>query len=287
MMTRSRFDELGGYIEAPHPSSFEPVKSIQSLRESSESDRTPPPLIYPDETPQTLRLAEDLRFFHAHLATNGALRKCPGDPLVMYRHHANATSQSASTPRKLLLQLRALAFERYVLERDPSWQGQFAVWGAGRDGKDFCKALSAKARARVCCFADVDDAKIRSGSYVNPQLGLRIPIVHFTYLVRDDETRSTLTAAWREGGGDAHFGRIDKCPRDASPPLLAAVGRSGGQPPANPRKRKLACVQELDLPLLPHLPVVVCVAMYRTGGALESNVKLIGRTEGKDLWHFS
>jgi hypothetical protein len=32
---------------------------------------------------------------------------------------------------------------------------------------------------------------------------------------------------------------------------------------------------------------VVCVAMYRTGGALEHNVKSIGRTEGVDLWHFS
>jgi hypothetical protein len=287
MMTRSRFDELGGYLEAPHPTSDPRSVSIKSFLESSETDRTPRPLIHPDETLQTLRLAEDLRFFHAHLASNGVLRKCPGDPLVVYRHHVNATSQSASTPRKLLLQLRALAFERVVLERDPSWQGQFAVWGAGRDGKDFCKALSPAARARVCCLADVDDAKIRSGSYVNPQLGLRIPIVHFTYLVRDDAIRDQLTGAWRAGGGGAHFGRIDKGKSDATALLLPGASSGGGLPPTNPRKRKLACEHELDLSRLPHLPVVVCVAMYRTGGALESNVKLVGRTEGKDLWHFS
>merc|ERR1712154_346791 len=39
--------------------------------------------------------------------------------------------------------------------------------------------------------------------------------------------------------------------------------------------------------LLPTLPVVVCVAMYRTNGVLESNVMSIGRTEGDDLWFFS
>lgn len=34
------------------------------------------------------------------------------------------------------------------------------------------------------------------------------------------------------------------------------------------------------------LPVMVCVAMYRTGGKLEENVRSIGRKEGVDLWHF-
>ncbi|GMH50520.1 hypothetical protein TrRE_jg12221 [Triparma retinervis] len=38
----------------------------------------------------------------------------------------------------------------------------------------------------------------------------------------------------------------------------------------------------------PHssLPVVCCVAMYRTGGKLEENVESVGREEGVDLWHF-
>ena len=35
------------------------------------------------------------------------------------------------------------------------------------------------------------------------------------------------------------------------------------------------------------LPVVVCVAMYRTNGVLEKNCSMIGRNEGEDLWHFS
>jgi len=38
---------------------------------------------------------------------------------------------------------------------------------------------------------------------------------------------------------------------------------------------------------LTKMPVVVCVAMYRTNGILERNVAAIGRTEGADLWHFS
>ena len=35
------------------------------------------------------------------------------------------------------------------------------------------------------------------------------------------------------------------------------------------------------------IPVVICVAMYRTGGKLERNVKSINRVEGIDLWHFN
>ena len=38
---------------------------------------------------------------------------------------------------------------------------------------------------------------------------------------------------------------------------------------------------------LHELPVVVCVAMYRSNGILEKNVANIGRKEGFDLWHFS
>ena len=35
-----------------------------------------------------------------------------------------------------------------------------------------------------------------------------------------------------------------------------------------------------------NLPVVVCVAMYRTDGKLEENVASVGRVEGNTLWHF-
>jgi 5-methylcytosine-specific restriction endonuclease McrBC regulatory subunit McrC len=52
---------------------------------------------------------------------------------------------------------------------------------------------------------------------------------------------------------------------------------------------KLHSLSSSDMAILDsliNLPVVVCVSMYRTNGALENNVKLIGRREGYDLWHF-
>ena len=44
---------------------------------------------------------------------------------------------------------------------------------------------------------------------------------------------------------------------------------------------------DLEVESLTKLPVVACVAMHRTNGVLEKNVKSIGREEGVDLWHFS
>ena len=141
------------------------------------------------------------------------------------------------------------------------------------------------------CLADVDDKKINGGYYVNRQLDLRIPIIHFSLLARDPAVRKQLMASWEEGitGSENSdgFGRIDK-----SKPGSTNGGKAEGEllqgPPV--KRRKLYAVRsprELDMDLLPTLPVVVCVAMYRTGGALEHNVSRIGRTEGKDLWHFS
>jgi hypothetical protein len=310
MMCRSRFDFLGGYLEAPHPGlvGVDPrcesvpayVRSLVEARSrgggavlgaGAPADGGEP-LVHPTETLGTLRLAEDLRFFHAHLASGGVVRRCPGPaPLVVYRH-SGESSQSRATPRRLLLKLRALAFERSVLDRDPQWAGRpFAVWGAGRDGKDFCKALRPDTRQRIYCMADVDDAKIlgSGGQYVNAELGLRIPVVHFSYLARDPEVRERLTRSWRDGrdddGGGAAHGRVDKRRRTAPP-----AGPPPGPAPAQKapaRRRELAGERGLDLSLLPDLPVVVCVVLNRTNGALERNVELIGRTEGEDLWHFS
>ena len=59
------------------------------------------------------------------------------------------------------------------------------------------------------------------------------------------------------------------------------------------RKRKLHGLSKKDkdglkmLNTLRDLPVVVCVAMYRSNGVLEKNVANVGRVEGFDLWHFS
>ena len=41
----------------------------------------------------------------------------------------------------------------------------------------------------------------------------------------------------------------------------------------------------IDPGVLWRLPVVVCVAMFWTNGALKSDVASIGRIKGEDLWH--
>jgi len=284
IMTKSRFQKLGGYVEAPHPNQVGDGWSIKAEEETLKSKYGIFRVVHETyDTPQSLRLAEDLRLFHSHLLSDGLLRLHRTEqPLVTYRHRAGM-SQSSQTPRKLLMHLRVLAFEQAVLRSDPLWSGPFIVWGAGRDGKDFVKALSEDARKRVHCFVDVDDRKIDAGYYDNKDMNIRIPIVHFSWLSNDRA----------ESDGEVLFGRIDK-KRNVQP------GASGEESSKKrkveidkessplPKKRSRSKVPKgLDLSLLPTLPVVVCVAMYRTNGALEANVKSAGRTEGKDLWHFS
>jgi hypothetical protein len=292
-LCRSRWSNLGGYIEAPPPGSDQ---TAAELLQQDEDTLHPPHLIHPHhDNPESLRLAEDLRFFHEHLNASGTVRRHRTDaPLVTYRH--TGTSQSFRTSRKLLLQLRALAFERSVLRSDPRWQlddGQFVIWGAGRDGKEFLKALSVDMRKRVYCFVDVDAKKLAIGTYANRDLGLRIPIIHFSFLAKDKEVRRKIQQGWEDGSAknDEVVGRINKT-KDVS-------GDKGGPEPLEPKetaqpqkKRKTCNAPKLELAglcpsKLQKLPVVVCVAMYRTNGVLERNVKAIGRDEGTDLWHFS
>ncbi|KAL9182477.1 hypothetical protein ACHAXT_013129 [Thalassiosira profunda] len=234
----------------------------------------------------TLRLAEDTRFFYAHLRAGGRLYLHRSHtPLVSYRHRSGM-SQSSSTPRKLLLRLRAKAWEDIVYHGNSSagncacWSKGFAVWGAGRDGKDFVKALSPKVAKKVVCFVDVDKKKIEQVKcYDNPVLGLRIPILHFSELAR--------------GAAKETFGRIEKKCEDNTFDVASKKAQidqpdeKSGTPPkpkvnSNPKKKR---VDAIDPEVLRQLPVVVCVAMYRTNGALESNVVSIGRAEGVDLWH--
>lgn len=274
MMTRCRFEQLGGYLEA---------------ESSSESPLPDHPLVDPTvDTLHTLRLAEDLRFFHQHLQHAGVL-KIVQTPLVVYKHR-QGLSQSSETPRKLLLHIRVLAFSHRIL--DNTWlptrinpDASFCIWGAGRDGKDFLKALTPVLRSRVYCFVDVDDKKI-SRNYVNRDLQLNIPIVHFSLLASDSDLREQLQRAWCDGNGSIQYGRIDKgrCPATTTETTAAATIE-----PATKKQRLESIIdsKKLDMALLAHIPVVVCVAMYRTNGALEHNVNSIGRTEGKDLWFFS
>ncbi len=113
---------------------------------------------------------------------------------------------------------------------------------------------------------DVDAKKIERGFYTNndfPQI--KIPIVHFTALLRRSE--NSQEHDWVE-----HYSHITKkkCENNIKSQRIFFD-----------RKRHDANED------FKNLPVVVCVAMYRTNGALENNVKSIGRQEGIDLWHFS
>jgi hypothetical protein len=295
MMMRSRFLELGGYIEALSQGMFvddfyeQPEEEILAKKKIMR-------LIHPayEHDLGSLRVAEDLRFFCAHNHHGGLLRLLRSEiPLVTYRHVGG--SQSSQTPRRLLLHLRALAFTRSILDQSDDWQrdgGAFCVWGAGRDGKDFIKALDPETRKRVYCMVDVDEKKINLGYYVHRELGFKIPVIHFSMLIRSKDIRTQFQQAWCQGGESENkrglvpgFGKIDKGrPRKETKMEFE-------QPPA--KKRKLHSLSskknktELDVDLLTRIPVVVCVAMNRTNGALEYNVKSIGRTEGKDLFHFS
>lgn len=287
IMTKSRFHTLGGYVEAPHPKQIGDDWSIKTDGTFSSTNKDGIIRIIHEsyDTPQSLRLAEDLRLFHSHLLADGLLRLHRTEqPLVTYRHRAGA-SQSSQTPRKLLLHLRVLAFEQAVLRSDPLWAGPFVVWGAGRDGKDFVKALSKDIRKRVACFVDVDERKIEAGYYDYKDMDIRIPIVHFSWLSTSQE----------ETDGEVLFGRIDKT-RNGEQVRSKVEGDSRKKrkdtadeksSASFKKKSKTKVPKGLDLALLPTLPFVVCVSMYRTNGALEANVKSVGRTEGKDMWHFS
>jgi hypothetical protein len=140
---------------------------------------------------------------------------------------------------------------------------------------------------------DVDETKIERGCYINRELGLNIPIVHFSVLIRCDVARQQVQQAWLRGDDACNggFGRIDKG-KPVQEELAFSLDQSVSPGPSTKirRRRQLykADVEKIvDMKLMPLLPVVVAVVMYRTQGALEHNVKSIGRIEGKDLWHFS
>ena len=52
--------------------------------------------------------------------------------------------------------------------------------GAGRDGKDFYKALQPQYQSRVICFVDVDPQKLQHGFYEPPPLKVEgtVPITN-------------------------------------------------------------------------------------------------------------
>ena len=226
----------------------------------------------------TLRVAEDTRLWFAHLQMSGKLHlHRTQSPLVSYRHRPGM-SQSSNTPRKLLLRLRAKAWEDIIYTNSAIWSTNgFAIWGAGRDGKDFLKALSSDVVSKCVCFVDVDRKKIEQVKWYENSglLGSRkIPILHYSVLANN------------ASGSIESFGHIDKKARGEDTFNVAAT-KTNAQPNEQKQKRKTAQLDSnnIDPEILQQLPVVVCVAMYRTNGALESNVGSIGRVEGQDLWH--
>ncbi len=280
-LCRKRLLDLGGYVEAPPAESSEADMAAFFAGESKFHNR----LVHSThDTAESLRLAEDLRLFHDHLDSDGivSLHRTK-DALVTYRHTGG--SQSFRTSRRLLLQLRVLALERSVLRSHPSWKEDdchFVVWGAGRDGKEFYKALSEDIRSRVYCFVDVDEKKLQTGRYMNQTFNTDIPIIHFSFLISDANTRLRVQADWELGKDtDAFLGRINKGKPDdvtANVDHLSKRRKSAQRAPLT--------AQGLDIDKLQRLPVVVCVAMHRTAGMLEKNVETIGRCEGSNLWHF-
>ena len=297
------------------PSFSEWIRNVSSTHEPNDQESGLPPwrLVHTEiETSTTIRVAEDLRFFHEHFYYGGLVQRtiATSAPLVSYRHRPGI-SQSALTSRKLLLALRVAAFEQMVLNSDETnvWNDKFIIWGAGRDGKDFVKALSPPARQRVYCLLDVDDAKIARGfyQYFSPASAngtkkrrkvLNIPIIHFSTVIKDPTKRSLLYDSWKsnkvseDDGALPFFGRVVKNQESktgndvSSATIQSPQSKRIKVTPGNIEKNDPG-MTSIDPSLLPNLPVVVCVTMYRTNGALEGNVNLIDRIEGKDLWHFS
>ena len=360
MLTRCRFDVLNGYIEAPHPN----IHQEKDYSNHNRSNVKVYKLIHPTyDNAQTLRLAEDLRFFHAHLNyqdhnhNTGSLkliRTADGiEKLLKYRHRVGQ-SQSSSTSRKLLLQLRTKAFVDTILlqnehnDSSPLLSGSnvqnwlyckdtnkdgFVIWGAGRDGKEFFKALPDHMKHHVRCFVDVDEKKINSGYYIVPGISLpineskgkphktspslKVPIVHFSLLAKDKGIRQKLMDEWMYPSESKHEeereGKITKCkPKDENDEkkrkrmkvdenddnlikVTISTSTTITNVPSTKTNisRKLHALTKNDkqnlklIETLHELPVVVCVAMYRSNGILEKNVANIGRKEGFDLWHFS
>ena len=292
------FDYLGGYLEAPTDSKCGNKRKLCSDSEKAATAQHYR-LIHPSELLPSadsknicsIRLAEDTRLFYSHLLAGGKLHlHRTSQPLVSYRHRSGM-SQSSSTPRRLLLKLRAKAWEHLIyygnkIGRHPTnkskWKQGFVIWGAGRDGKDFLKALSPEVALSVVCFVDVDEKKINQIKfYDNSDLRTRVPILHFSVLRAVSCDEEAFDAA-------ETFGRIDKRRENALSYLATGNMQSKNKPPANARKpgKDLSANQlPLNRKEMASLPVVVCVAMYRSNGALEKNVASIGRVEGENLWH--
>ncbi|KAL3816800.1 hypothetical protein ACHAXA_000903 [Cyclostephanos tholiformis] len=107
--------------------------------------------------------------------------------------------------------------------------------------------------------------------------GNRIPILHFSDLTRDGDV----------GTGDVKFGRIDKRKCEEGDFVVASSHQRARLNEVRTKGRNFDTERQSDVDreVLRRLLVVICMAMFQTNGALESNVASIGRVEGKSLWH--
>eukprot|EP00439_Symbiodinium_sp_Y106_P018382 s206_g2.t1 len=104
---------------------------------------------------QDTAVGEDIVFFHKHLEADGLLLRVPR-PLLRYRCHPG--QRSWRLPRRAVQDAKVAAFQRQILVAEP-WNRGFGVLGAGRDARDFVKALSDDARKLVTEFYEVDKNK--------------------------------------------------------------------------------------------------------------------------------
>ena len=119
---------------------------------------------------------EDYLFFLKFLYSGGKLHRVDR-PLLIYRHHPNATTLSVS--EYTLWDIRIKEVEEKVLSK---WTN-FTIWNAGKQGRKFYRDISQSNREKVSCFCDVDSKKISKGVYVyeldTSSKKAKVPIVHF------------------------------------------------------------------------------------------------------------
>ena len=120
---------------------------------------------------------EDYLFFLKFLHLKGRLHRVD-KPLLMYRHHPNATTFSVS--EFTIWDIRIRELERNVLS---NWTS-FTIWNAGKQGRKFYRDLTDENRKKVACFCDVDEKKIAKKVYIyeleKSTVKTRVPILHFS-----------------------------------------------------------------------------------------------------------
>ena len=128
MINKKWFETLGRYIEAPpvvalassdnHPSSDNDMcHKAPNVTTSAATDEVYYRLIHSiHDTPATLRLAADLRFFYALLRAGGHLRLCRTKiPLVTYRHRRTSRSPKQVVVKNILSVKHSFSFASLFL----------------------------------------------------------------------------------------------------------------------------------------------------------------------------